>query len=136
MSENTPQEILEAKPVELETYSHAVDEGAIGNFEAEKFQNQPAKKEENLFASLGFALGFTALLFLNTYAIPAVLGLILSFIGLAQIKRKGEEGRGFAIWGIVFSLLSIIWLGLQYLGVVTTPGMVFNFIKGILGFRT
>ena len=90
----------------------------------------------NLFTSLGFALGFGALFFLNTYGIPALLGLIFSAVGLWRIKRRSEPGRAFAIGGIVLALLSLIWLGLQYLGVVTTPGMLFNFIKALLGFRT
>jgi len=136
MSEVGDQEPVETKPIDTDASIAVAQDGASEGFGANKSQIQPVKKEENLLASLGFALGFGALFFLNTYAIPSAFGLIFSVIGLGQIKRKDETGRGLAIWGIVFSLLGIAWLGLQALGVITTPGMLFNFIKGILGFRT
>jgi hypothetical protein len=63
---------------------------------------------------LGFTLDFSALLFLNIYAIPG-LGLIFSVINLRQIKHRGEIGCGFAILRKALSLLRITWLVLETL---------------------
>lgn len=37
-----------------------------------------------------------------------LLGLLLSFIALSEIKRTGKNGRGLAVAGIVIGLLSIV----------------------------
>ena len=136
MSENTIQNPIEDITL-AEEGSMPVNEPSSPGPESDKTTPSKAANDEiGLFTSIGFALGFSALLFLNTYGITAVLALIFSAFGLGQIRRKGEAGRAYAIWGIVLALLSLVWLGLQYLGVVTTPGMLFNFIKGLLGFST
>lgn len=119
----------------VNTMSLAVEPNSPSDLE-NATQLKAASKDIGFFTSIGFTLGFSALLFLNTYGIPAGLAMVFSGFGLWQVKRKGEPGRAYAIWGIVLALLSLVWLGLQYLGVVTTPGMLFNFIKGLLGFRT
>ena len=38
----------------------------------------------------------------------SLISIILGFIGLSQIKKTGERGRGLAIWAIVLGFLSII----------------------------
>ena len=38
----------------------------------------------------------------------SVISIILGFIGLNQIKKTGERGRGLAIWAIVLGFVSII----------------------------
>ncbi|HEV2637275.1 MAG TPA: DUF4190 domain-containing protein [Actinocrinis sp.] len=43
------------------------------------------------------------------YGIPAILGIIFGFIGLAQTKRTGQNGRGMAIAGIICGLA---WIAL------------------------
>lgn len=45
--------------------------------------------------------------FVSSFFIP-ILGIIFSAIGLGQIKRTGQKGRGLAIAGIVISILSIL----------------------------
>ncbi|WP_223846870.1 DUF4190 domain-containing protein [Bifidobacterium rousetti] len=54
----------------------------------------------NVMAVVGFALSFFV----------AIAGLILSIIGLRQIKRTGEKGRGLAIAGIVISVVQMLFV--------------------------
>lgn len=37
-----------------------------------------------------------------------VIAVILGFVGLSQIKKNGQSGRGFAIAAVVIGLLSIV----------------------------
>ena len=38
----------------------------------------------------------------------SLVSIILGFIGLNQIKKTGERGRGLALWAIVLGFVSII----------------------------
>ena len=38
----------------------------------------------------------------------SLISIILGFIGLNQIKKTGERGRGLAIWAIVLGFVSIV----------------------------
>lgn len=51
----------------------------------------------NTMALVGFILSIAAV-FVSVTAIP---GVILSHVGMKQIKEKGEPGRGFALAGII-----------------------------------
>ena len=37
----------------------------------------------------------------------SVISIILGFIGLSQIKKTGERGRGLALWAIILGFVSI-----------------------------
>ncbi|MBP3087892.1 DUF4190 domain-containing protein [Corynebacterium sp. sy017] len=63
-------------------------------------QHYPQQSETNTMSVIGFLVS----LFMP------VLGLILSIIGLVQIKRSGERGRGFAIAGIIISGLWCVFV--------------------------
>lgn len=69
-------------------------------------EQQPLKK--NVMAIVGFVLSLVAL-FVNLYAIPAVVGLVLSIVGLVQIKKGGYMNKKLAIAGIVLSAIAIFW---------------------------
>ena len=43
-----------------------------------------------------------------------VVGIVLGFIALSQIKRTGDKGRGFAIAGIVIGFIELV------LGIILT----------------
>lgn len=92
------------------------------------------EKGVNLLGVAGFIIAIVALFFYNVYAIPGILAVILSSIALSQISHDGSGGRGFATWGVVLGLLAIIWVVLQYMGVVTTSGMLLNFLMQRFGF--
>jgi hypothetical protein len=51
----------------------------------------------NTMALVGFILSLCGLI----SGITAIPGVVLSHIGLSQIKRTGESGRGFALAGII-----------------------------------
>lgn len=46
------------------------------------------------------------------------LGLVLGAVGLSQINRRGERGRGMAIAGIVLSSLGLMVLALGLIGIL------------------
>ena len=66
----------------------------------------PAGEQKNPMAIAGFGLSVTGYFFW--------LGCIFSFIGLAQSKRRGGKGKGFAIAGIVISAITVISLSLLF----------------------
>lgn len=51
----------------------------------------------NTMALVGFILSLCGLV----SGITAIPGVVLSHIGLSQIQRTGESGRGFAVTGLV-----------------------------------
>ena len=88
-----------------------------------------ATLQKNKFAIAGFVLALVAM-FINLYAIPAVLGLVFSIMGLIQIKKGGFKNRGLAIAGIVLAAIALVWDILYY--AVVGP-MMQDMINGILG---
>jgi hypothetical protein len=43
-----------------------------------------------------------------TGALGAIVGIVLGFIAINQIKQSGEEGRGFAIAGIIIGAVTLL----------------------------
>jgi hypothetical protein len=58
----------------------------------------PVQPGYNTMAIVGFILAF----FIN------IVGVILGFVALSQIKRTGEQGRGLAIAAIIIGLAEIV----------------------------
>jgi peptidyl-prolyl cis-trans isomerase B (cyclophilin B) len=62
----------------------------------------------------------------------SLVGVITGHIGLSQIKKTGEQGRGLAIAGLIIGYLSIffvlLWLvafgGLSLLAIAASQGSV------------
>ena len=73
-----------------------------------------APVQKNKLALAGFVLGLVSL-FINLYAVPAVLGLVFSIIGLVQINKGNYSNRKQAVAGIVISAISVVWALLYYL---------------------
>lgn len=58
----------------------------------------PAQPGYNTLAIVGFILAFFV----------SLVGAILGFVALSQIKRTGEQGRGLAIAAIIIGLVEIV----------------------------
>lgn len=59
----------------------------------------PAQTDKyNVLAIVGFVAAF----FVN------IVGIVLGFIALSQIKRTGEKGRGLALAAIIIGFASIV----------------------------
>jgi hypothetical protein len=80
---------------------------------------QPAPAEKwNVLSIVGFVL---AIIQIN------VVAIILGFIGLSQIKKTGERGRGLALAAIIIGFASIVfWIIISIVlttAVMNTPGL-------------
>lgn len=81
-------------------------------------QNQQSEKQQNEqtkysgWAIGGFIIGLFSIPILSpvatTGAIP-VLAIILSWLGLNQIKKKGLRGKQLAIAGIIMAAIGLLY---------------------------
>ncbi|WP_437583746.1 DUF4190 domain-containing protein [Paramicrobacterium sp. CJ85] len=63
------------------------------------YQGAPAPQDKyNVMAIVGFILSFFV----------SLVGAILCFVALSQIKKTGEKGRGLAIAGVIIGLASVV----------------------------
>ncbi|QHC67481.1 DUF4190 domain-containing protein [Rathayibacter oskolensis] len=58
----------------------------------------PASDRYNILAIIGFIASFFV----------SIVGIVLGFVALSQIKRTGEKGRGLAIAAIIIGFAAII----------------------------
>lgn len=68
-------------------------------------QSAPAGDKWNVLSIVGFVL---SLLGFN------IVAIVLGFIGLSQVKKTGERGRGLALAAIIIGFVSIV------LGIILT----------------
>lgn len=69
------------------------------NYDTDPYQQQaPQTEKTNTLAILSLVFGF----------LVNIVGIVLGFVALNQIKRTGEKGRGLAITGIVVGFISLI----------------------------
>lgn len=62
----------------------------------------------NILAVIGLILAGVSLL-LNFWGIVGIAAVILSSLGLVQISKTGEKGKGIAIAGISIGAFSIVY---------------------------
>ena len=65
----------------------------------------------NIMALVGFILSVSGV----ATGITVIPGIVLSHIGMSQIKRTGESGRGFALAGLVVGYCVV---GLSVLAII------------------
>ena len=63
--------------------------------------------KNNSLALAGFIVSLCSL-FISLWGLTAIVGIILSSIGLGQIKKTNENGKGLAIAGIIIGAASIV----------------------------
>lgn len=72
--------------------------------------------------ALAIASLVTSVIGLVTCGVGNIVGLVLGFVALSQIKRTGDGGRGMAIAGIVISGLTFAFLVVALIiGLVAKP---------------
>ena len=65
----------------------------------------------NVCSIVGFVISLASIVFTYFGLIGNITGLVLSIVGLVQINKRGERGRGFAIAGIcIGAILSVFWI--------------------------
>jgi hypothetical protein len=137
MTENPSPKPVEQTVVEQQTIrqvDNLTSPAAPTTIVSKTTQVSAPEKGVNLLGVAGFIIAIVALFFYNVYAIPGILAVILSSIALSQIDHEGTGGRGFATWGVVLGMLAILWVVLQYFGVVTPDGMLLKFLTQAFGF--
>ena len=87
--------------------------------------SQPRKN--NSYAVAGLVFGIVSFLCCCKFLF-APLGIIFSLIGLSQINRQPElyEGRGFAIAGLVLSIVSLLLAVVLIIFALATGNLHFN----------
>ena len=85
----------------------------------------------NIMALVGFILSVSGV----ATGITVIPGIVLSHIGMSQIKRTGESGRGFALAGLVvgycvvgFSAVAVIMIVLI---AILFPFLFLNFFAAL-----
>ncbi len=74
-------------------------------------------KRNNGFAIASFVCSLVGIL---CCAIPSVVGIILGFIALSQIKKTGQDGSGMALAGVIIGFVVLAgWTLLMIIGMVT-----------------
>lgn len=75
----------------------------------EAFVNTPVQKAPyNLMCIIGFVISIISY-FINFWGIVGMAGIIVSIIGLSQIQRNHENGKGLAIVGIIIGAISVLY---------------------------
>lgn len=77
------------------------------------YQPPVARRKNNSFAITAFILGLSQIVFWWLW-IPAPLAVIFGHIALSQIKKTGEEGRTFALVGLILGYVGI-FIGFLFL---------------------
>lgn len=91
----------------------------------------PVTLKKNSMAIAGFVLGIVAMIF-NFYAIPAVIGLVLSIVGLIQVYKSGYNHKKLAIAGIVLSAIALVYDIVYYVAIAPLMEEMLNDLLGML----
>ncbi len=137
MTENQPPKPVEQTIVEQETVQNIGDPlspETPSRVVSRTTQVAAPEKGVNILGVIGFILAVVALFIYNVYAIPGMIAVIISSIALSQIAHDVAPGRGYAVWGVLLGVLSIIWVLLQYFGFVPAEGMLLYFLQNAFGF--
>ena len=88
----------------------------------------------NRMSVVGFALSCSSLV-ISFFGLNALVGLILSIVGLSELRFTEERGKGFAVAGIALSLISLILnaLAIIYLLQLAYTGKLEQFISAAQG---
>lgn len=95
--------------VNEENYSKSKDnnnDSKVNSYYNQNNQAQYPKKKLNTLSLIGFV---SSLIFFVPF-ITDIAGLVFSILGLKEISRKDEGGKGFAIAGIIISSIRIAFI--------------------------
>jgi len=79
-----------------------------GSFSSPTNQPTVQKAPYNVMCIIGLVISGISLL-LNFWGIVGIVGTIISVVGLSHCKQKNENGKAFAIIGIVIGVFSILY---------------------------
>ena len=80
---------------------------AVENKAAAPAANAPAKKYNGL-AIAGFVVSLVSW-FLAFYGVVAIIGVVLSALGMKQCNTGATKGKGLAVAGLVLGIISLVY---------------------------
>jgi len=89
----------EVKDAEIEEIKEKTKKEEVEETTVIKPEVNNQNKKTNTFCLLGFIFSLT---------ISSTLGLVFSILGLNEIKKNNEDGRGLAIAGIIISIVRVV----------------------------
>lgn len=112
-----PAEIIESPPVEYKPYEPMAghyrpepDASAVFQPKLTRAEKDKLIRRNNALGYAGLVLSLIALIF-NFFAIPSILGIIFSSIGLARAQslegRSRVTGRGTSIAGLIIGIAAL-----------------------------
>ena len=107
------------QPIEQNTYQQANDQSP---FAQQPYVQAPTYKKTNTCALVGFILSLVSSLMCCGVISP--ISLIVSIIGLVQVNKSGEEGKGLSIAGIIISAIFILLLIIMVLFLIISPAIL------------
>lgn len=82
--------------------------GNDSNYDRGANSQHARKAQYNVLSIVGMELSCIALIIFNCYGLVGLAGMIVSIIGLKNCKKNDEDGRAFAIIGIVVGGIAIL----------------------------
>ncbi len=80
----------------------------------------------------GFLLSLVSIFLNPFFLIPGIVGIILSALAMKQCNETGQSGRGFAIAGLVISIITTIIYGIVFIVIAAACSTGFGAL-GALG---
>ena len=111
-----PTPTVEATPVNsVPTYSEPNQTYQQTPFSQPVYE-QPVNNKTNICALLGFIFSLVCC--------GGIPGLVLSIIGLIQIKKSGEKGKGLAIAGLIIGVIGTLLTIISFILIFAYPALM------------
>lgn len=75
------------------------------------------ENQTNVLSVVGMIVALISLL-LNFWGIVGIAAVVLSYLGLVQINKTGEKGKGMALTGIAIGAFSIVYAFVMILSLI------------------
>ncbi len=127
---STPEVKLNEQSENVKIDAQAINQSVVQNGVNNPINNNTTvnKSGTNVLALIGFILSLVGIISCGS---TTIFGLVLSIVGLTQVNKTKENGKGFAIAGIIVSsVILLIWICVLVVGLVSDSSTI-NYNYGI-----